>query len=996
MSKKQFVAAILIFSLCLSQVFSAKKKQKNNSFISLSQIDELIKETRYDQALEELNKLVLEKPESFDQVQTRIEKIMTARNKYARLAEELIQVIVDDPDNSEKIYKITSELERLEKYPSDQQLAFISETRRAAEFSYFRKEYNRINEESESLFESGDYVAVVTKSREGFSLYQERFFEENTDEEIVVPVKEALEKVDQNLVQYSELQKTLSDSVNKFIACVQEENQEGIAEKWSAVQADFINFANIRNGIYESGEVFGNAFEKQKETSEEELTDASFLPFVKRFTIGQPDKPETGIAGAMNGQWYSLIAEMKKAVDEKLDKYVQSFLKSMPDKIMTTEATVLSSEDLPVIKQYSSLAIRVNSLNNQLSPDIYESETDAYDSESHYAYDLPVRTGDLYTIRQRIFSRFDKAVSISIPENPAKAEMEGQNFPSVLLGVLESISFTQDEQDFLKTVSKIDCKSQTLKTMGEKFSSYAEELNAYTRETLDTGHKRLCDYVEKAGVAYVEDSRKDYDAAYDLYKGNEGEDVVFVQRFPKESQEASEALNLKIDTQLEIINRHVALLKGTPERSQINTTLSKLNNFVLQLNTLKNNSNELALLCRTQLQNSEKAVNEAELRCNQAEFALEKEDFDTARKRLQDSRLKYNEALSFAYSKELQVESDKKLMALGNRITQRENEIVVADVRRLKTLAKNEYYAGNFEQAENYLTQAAARWAVTNVDEDMEISSLVALVNSALGMKTGRVIQPSAPLYPEMSQILSVAAQYYAEGESLIAAGKRNEGVDQLKAALQKIQEVQLVYPLNQEASLLSMRVQRILNPTDFENMFSRKVASAKANYKDKNKQQESYADLLDLSEINPNYPGLKDLIYNVELEIGIKQRPVTKVVSNKSQDLTKEAQSIFNRADGDEEKLKTALAKLDQAIALNPNNTQAINLKDKIQVSIGGNAAAVLSAEDESRYQTAIQELQNNNIITANAIVEQLLQKSSNKNSTKILELRKKIKALL
>ena len=47
-------------------------------------------------------------------------------------------------------------------------------------------------------------------------------------------------------------------------------------------------------------------------------------------------------------------------------------------------------------------------------------------------------------------------------------------------------------------------------------------------------------------------------------------------------------------------------------------------------------------------------------------------------------------------------------------------------------------------------------------------------------------------------------------------------------------------------------------------------------------------------------------------------------------------------------------------------------------------------------RYQKAIQELQNNNIIEAYALVQRLLQSAKNKRSPKILDLQKKIQALL
>ena len=52
------------------------------------------------------------------------------------------------------------------------------------------------------------------------------------------------------------------------------------------------------------------------------------------------------------------------------------------------------------------------------------------------------------------------------------------------------------------------------------------------------------------------------------------------------------------------------------------------------------------------------------------------------------------------------------------------------------------------------------------------------------------------------------------------------------------------------------------------------------------------------------------------------------------------------------------------------------------------------MSAEDTEKYNRAIQELQQNNVVMANALVNQLLQKPENKNSARILELQKRIKA--
>ena len=87
-----------------------------------------------------------------------------------------------------------------------------------------------------------------------------------------------------------------------------------------------------------------------------------------------------------------------------------------------------------------------------------------------------------------------------------------------------------------------------------------------------------------------------------------------------------------------------------------------------------------------------KAKNEGDLRYSQATKALKAEDFETARKRLQEALTKYNESLSFQESKDFRNESDKKIAALGQEILQKENEIVVRDVRKLKLNARKEYY----------------------------------------------------------------------------------------------------------------------------------------------------------------------------------------------------------------------------------------------------------------------------------------------------------------
>lgn len=963
--------------------------------LSLSQIDKLIKDTNYEKALTELNKYIERYPENFDNAQIRIGRIMTARNRYSQLAEELIRVVTEEPENDEKIYSITYQLEHLERYPTDQQLAFIKDIYVAAEFNHFRKEFQRINDETDALIEKGSYVEAANKAFEGFDLYQERFYEDVNDLDILVKVNKSLDDVEEILYDYEKVQENYTNSVAAFLSAVDKENRPEIDRTLALVQQEFKSVALLRNKIYGAGETFNEMFELLKERTGSDLTDASFLPFVSRFTLGRQDTEYSGIAGAMDRQWDENLERMMNAVDGKLFKYVGQFQKSLPENIMESTLASVNTAVMTDIKDFSNLAVSVSGLNSVLTPDLKENRNRMYKTTGEYAYNLPQKILGLYEMQEDLLERTNKALAMQVPENPSEAELKNVSFVNDFIVALKNINYSSTNKlDMALSLIQVN-QNDILESLERTYYAYTDELFAYVADSETKANQILCDYIRNSDDGFVLQSQDAHKVASTNFQGIEIETGI-VRKYPELSYTQANELSRTIDSQIAVIRRHMERLPEVTNWSLQEETSQILEEDIIKLRALKGLAGDLAEVSRNSIQSASKARNEAELRLRQAEIALESDNFETARKRLQESRTRFNDALAISFSDELLNESDETLQHLGERINQKENEIVVSDVRKLKTQAKNEYYAGNFEAAENLLTQASSRWSVTNVEDDQEISSLRALVNSALSMKTGRVILPSAPLYPEMSQILSVASQYYTEGENLINIGDRAGGVAMLQSALKKIQEVQLVYPLNQEASLLSLRIQKVLSPTEFDSMFTRKVTEAKSNYKVAAKQQESYADLLDLYEINPKYPGLKDLIYNVELEIGIRKKPVTKVVSNKSQDLTKEAQNIYNKANGDEDKLKNALAKLDEAIVLNPENTQAIALKDKIQVNIGGNASAVLSSEDEQRYQLAIQELQSKNIITANAIVEQLLQKQSNKKSTKILELQKKIKALL
>jgi hypothetical protein len=375
----------------------------------------------------------------------------------------------------------------------------------------------------------------------------------------------------------------------------------------------------------------------------------------------------------------------------------------------------------------------------------------------------------------------------------------------------------------------------------------------------------------------------------------------------------------------------------------------------------------------------------------EAREAVDREDFSAARGRIQQAAERYNESLAIQESAALRREWDTRMLALGREIGQREYEAVIREVRELVNRARNEYFAENLESAQELLIRGQNRWNVATVEENPEISYWLSMVRGGLALRSGRVLPATAPLFTEMAQLLNDAHRNYEEGAALIRANRRSEGLARFNNARQKTQEVKLVFPVNQEAGMLELRMDQIADPDTFNASFQRRLNEAIAGIR--RGSAESFADLQNLAELNPGFPGIQSALGQAEIDLGYRTVPPDPRILRRSDELTQAARLIVDANLRDQ--FEAALRQLDEALRLNPNNNQAMTLKDRIQTRTGvGNA--VLSSEAEGEYQRAVRELQQGNTLVAMSIVEQLLRNPEHHNSTRILELRRRITTVL
>ncbi len=1022
MKGKYILCTTLLFFLVLP-CLNAQKSQENDD-LSLYEIDRLIRRTEYDEALRQLNIYIEKNPENFDNAQTRIKRIMHARNQYSILAERLIKLIQTDPGNNKEIYEITAQLEKFEKHPSDQNLKFIADLKKSAEFNYFRALFIEIQNETAARSQNGEYIAAVEKAREGFWLYRDNFYDQwENNSEITEPVDKTLAELDARIAEFEEKNylTRFNSLVDNFIKAVRAEQYDQAVKHLSEVEESFKKYNQLRQGIIAVGTSLQSHFAQVQEL-DSDMTDASFLPFMFRFVFGIDSVPDSGILGAIDAQWNSAVGKMNQSVYAVLLKKYEGYENGINQNLIN-EIGKYCKLDNRVLDIYQIAATENHNLENPYNE--YYAACSYVQNLSEGALRLTQVNNEIKVITET--QQKDIALIKSESDEAAVKRLFDSNDKITLLAGDKSAQHIESYE--WATGAREDFTG-----LSEVYESILDEIFAKTETALTGSWTEITEY-------YSKDAEKVYDGAYAFYncadKYREGfftkipdsvlteinrdvsKSIVYQDKFNADpeldfgivysypdisfavsqytktlAQNGITTLNGYTSVIQENFNSHPQQQNNTEIQNLVAAAQSNLETQRVKLNQLITDSNTQAVAAQKQMTAAQLARNEADLRFQEAQNALRREDFDTARKKLQDALSKYDEALMNQNDEKLRSETDIKLQSLGESIAKAENELVVREVRDLKTKAKDAYFNGRFDDAEKYLNQAKIRWAVTNVNEDEEITNLLNFVNTAISMKTGREILPSAPQYPEMSQLLNMAYQYFDEGSRKIGEGDRTGGEADLALALESIQKLQYVYPLNQEASILTLRINRLMDPKKFSEEFSQKIEMAKMMCQSSETRQEGYANLLDYYELEPNYKGLKDLIYQVEIDIGIRQKPVSNTGASRAKKLVADAQKIYNSAGNDTAKLQNALAKVDEALALVSDNQEAIVLKDKITTKIGGNTSTVLSTEDERLYQLAIQRLQNNNVVGANAIVEQLLKKPANANSQKIKDLKNKIEA--
>jgi len=979
----------------------------------LVKADNLIKNREHEEAILVLTDYARRNPDKFDQAQQRLRTIYRIRDEFNRTADELIETLIRDPGNDPKILALSQHLYTLEHEDSPLLINFVARTREIAQFNVNRNLLRSILERGRNYLDTGDSVAAIQTYAEGMSFMRHEFYTAGYTEEIENEVRNQTGAVNSILADFQQADSLLETISSELVHAINTEEVTRINEIIERLRPVMDNYIALKHELYEAAGIFEQILNEIRKI-DLETVDRNHLAFISVLIHGRSNEAiQEGMLGAFDNRWNNSIGSVVSAFASYINTSYSASLEMFNNEEYSTAVSSLnrlenyitmtplfflkhqqlfkdtdeSFRPLDLASRTRQQKVTFNG-NTVLNKDIGKYlEILAVNEASALVKQVVNITNNQNIDRSSLARWQDRSISTSQALN---SEQQVRNNIISLHNSIDEVIIQADKINTeIQIYHNVVHLTNTVNAIQNLRSLLLNEENLSAQRYYTIAQNSLHNNLLERRVQ-LEKGRNLLNGESNIVNG----DTAIVYHYPTEAFQELSALLTAVTADLQsgnsILNQYRNEQPLIINHAVISNTRTRHQTTVDELNQIHIQGLALAETARIRSSQAEAYRLEGERLFREAQAAFQRQAFDAARERLYRADERLNDSLELQDSLVLRQMRDNQLIPLGQAIDAAENETIIVQVRNLLNSARNSYYAGDFQQAENNLVFARNRWNVTNTEENEEIVYWLGIVRTALSASSGRVIPPTAPLYAEMSQLLSLAQRNYEDGVRFVNINQRSQGLVKFDEARQLTREVRLMFPLNQQAGILELRIEQFLDPAAFNASFEQRLRAAIAGTRARS--LEAYADLQNLAEINPRYPNMRALLTQAQYDMGFLPPPPNPADVARSRELTASAGRIMDN--NQTTQFDVALRQLNEAISLNPENTEATRLRDRLLPRMNIPSSIVLSSEDENSYQRALRELEAGNNLTALALVERLMQNPSNRNITKLVDLQRRIRA--
>ncbi len=886
-------AAVILILLIAAAAASALGTRED----PLLEADRLIEEKRYDDAIRFLAEFIKRYPDRLDEAQARLRKINELRRAYNEKAGELLDHMTENPTDQEGKLDRIRELERIEPNPNDQVRGFVEETKATALFTYNNAKREEIMAKGRELIARGSFAEAAALYATGFPLYLPEFDAENRPDAVKAEVHAAVAEVRAVVADFPASRTRLASAAAALAEAARSGDPTGVDVAWTAFEREALAQFRLRAKAADAGWRLRSVFEGFK-AADPTLADDSHVSFAYRFTLGtEIERQSEGVVGALDAFWASVFSATDAGFAAGL-----AALASASDE---ADAAGKLTEAEAGYARYAELADRALRCLGLWSP---YAETDLRGRSTAFARtafpDVAAGTLELRALRDqslelaalvRLRSRTG-GVDVGLRAfAPKSAPPEDPAHSAALTGFA---GFRREAAAVVDAAAAVRARAAALK---KRFAAWTDAgfgsaapvvrqgfLETRTEAVLSSAAAtEIATVVGAAAYEYGVHERQYADleaalaSAAPLIDGTQVE--AFLAKYPTKAKAVLEPngrgfrdLGLRLSG---FATRYGAEKTYVAASAELVALLAKAADLAAKAAAAAVRNGELAVQADALQRAARKARAEGDARVAESRAALKRYDFAAARERFAQALASYDESLRNEYDPELLAEEDRLVATLQNELKSAENDKVVEDTRRLMDRAKQYMDEENYVEARARYLEARERWGTTHTEDDpnVDLEAQIAYVQTIISARKDRTVPESDPLYPEISQLLSLAKRYYTEGVAFGKAGNAARKKESFDAALKKIQDVKRIFPYNQEARVLELRIAKENDPDKFAQIFRNLMADAKSQL-DKGQRdsatRDTYNVLLDLAAIDPRYPSLAAEIYRAEIILGVREPP--------------------------------------------------------------------------------------------------------------------------
>ena len=965
----------------------------------ISQADTLIEEKQYNRALALLSEYVKNNPDRFDQAQKRIQIILKVRNEYNVLAQRLLTVMETEPENSGLLLVLSEQLIELDPERIAETQDLISNVRNLALFMFNRSRLEKILNEGSALISERRYSEAMKVYAGGLDIYLEDFFNAGYGREAENNVRRELESLNSGIAVLDSLIAPLRADI---AALENLQSQELTRQNANAYNAVFTRLSGRLDQLNRLRESYGNAdqlFQTQLasiQAAHPGTGDRTFPAFAIRLLEGRDADNRDGMLGVLDTVWDGAAVRAASILTEKAAAaYTAAYDVAERQEFAGLNERIALFDDYAAMPQqlfdrwgrYDANAPQETVAGVQVPPD---------QAGGYAAFSAKTRAANYYRVMGSLRTRLQALPSMT----SVAAWRNGGNAAALIA----------QEQDFTAGLRRMQEEARVIETDVrsdiDEYTSYQQRFGGSAVVAPLNDVQKILDNLEiMMSGAEIGSLGRQYTIANGMTAAQidqreqelrQGIGVLRDARSPSLALSAFTSLDASIDGDLRVLNSLIDRYEGEGEvlgNPELNTLYNNALAMRSHLEATHESEQRFAAEARSLSEQARSHIQAGDGFYAGAQTALNRGDFYRARNDMLQAGEQYDAALLIEDSLSVRQSRDVLLPRLDAEIARLENEALIREVEESVANAKSAYYQGDFDRAEQLLTRAQNRWRSTQTVENQEIINWLNVVRGALLSRSGRTIPATAPLYPEISQLLSEARKNYDQGVNYLGANRRNEGMMRFSNAREKTQKVKLLYPLNEDAGLLELRMDRETDPAVFDENFGSRLQIARTGTQRGSWQ--SYADLQNLFLINPNYPNKNTILYEAEIAMGIRLPPPNPQKIAASQSQTSEAAAIVRSNPNNELQLKRALELVNQALVNNPENLDAAQLASRIYLLLGG-SLAVFDHDTEQKYQRAGELLQQNNALEAYSIAQEIARDPRYQNNSRLLDLLQRIRANL